>query len=405
MSNTRTVPPQGRHIQETDLLGPAYEALSLFSGASEAQRVIMTAWAAHTNIYTMFPSTGRLDCCAEEPQSGKTVNMQVVLRLSQNGFSVGYTSQAAIYGWLDEHPNTTLGLDEADKIFGITGRSESRRVLAAIVNDGYTGEGRVMVMRNGHATLIPVFAPVALAGLGARPKDLQTRSFIIHLSIAEPEEPWVPELYGKTVDIIGAELAQALNTREALKFIQRQPKFAKGVKGTPRRRLIYAPLGAVTALAGCHDQFLEAVHEVELGLKSKPPVPLHEMLLRDLRLIWPPDEPIVPADELVTWLIEHDDAKWARLGDPESRIAHVALAGLFKQAGITTTTSNGVRGYRRELVAAVPEMPPAPRRTQNREQRTRLTTSKHQPTKTAMRTAPKARAAAAKKVTGDAASA
>lgn len=341
---------QGKHIRDTQL-GTAFGAVSLFSGATEAQRVIMTLWSAHTYTYRLFAATPRIDFAADEPGAGKTVNMQVTTALSQNPLVTGYASQASVYSYLDEHPNTTLGLDEVDKIFGTTGRRTSRDILRAVINDGYTSKGTVMVMRKGKAVLMPVFCPVAMAGLGSLPVDTGQRAIIIHLRVKMPSEVYVPELNEETLSFIGGQVREWVTSKESNAFLREAPKMAEGVDGSPRERLIYAPLAAIARLAGIEDQFVASVQEIQKGIIEAPPTPVHELMLSDLRQAWPADAPdIANAYDIIKWLGARNPGRWGRL--TTDRLGQVSLAGMFKDAGIGSRTSNGVRGYRREDVFA-----------------------------------------------------
>ena len=349
MTTTTTTPTQTRHITDT-ALGSAYEAVSLFSGATEAQRVIMTLWSAHTYVYRHFAATPRLSFCADEPGTGKTVNMDVTVAMSHNPLVVGYSSQASVYGWLDEHPTTTFGLDEIDKAFGSNGRKTSRAILAAVVNDGYTPKGRVMVTRGGHSVLMPVFCPVATAGLGRLPADTLTRAITIHLHKATPESVYVPELHDDDLAFIGSEVKDWTTTESSVEYLMGQPNLSDNVDGDPRFKLITAPLAAIASLAGCHDLFLASIREIASGISAKPPSALHDLLLSDLRDVWPDAEAIVTGATLIGLLREHDAGRWAKL-EP-GRLGEIALAGIMRQAGIPSRTSNGTRGYRREDVFA-----------------------------------------------------
>ena len=342
---------QNSEVSDTPLAS-AYDAISLFSGATESQRVVMALWAAHTYVYEYFGATPRLSFCADEPATGKTVNMQVTVALSRNPLVLGYTSQASVYSWLDEHPDTTFGLDEIDKAFGTTGRKTSRSILAAVVNDGYTPKGRIMVNRNGHAAQMPVFCPIATAGLGSLPADTLTRAIVMHMHKSVPGEVYIPEIHDDGLAFIGTELRDWLTSKQSIEFLKAQPMLADTVKGDPRFRLITAPLAAIARLAGMEDRFLSAVEEIQTGIVSTPPTPTHVLLLRDLRESWPHDGPrIAPASQLITWLAAHDSGRWARL--ETGRVGEIALAGMLRQDGIETRTSNGTRGYRESDVYGV----------------------------------------------------
>ena len=340
---------QSRHIKDSPA-GAAYGALSLFSGASEAQRVVCATWSAHTYIYRQFAATPRLDFAADMPGTGKTVNMQVTCALSANHLVLGYESQASLYSWLDQHPDTTFGLDEIDKALGEDGRKTSRAILAAVVNDGYQANGHVLVNRSSKAVLIPVFVPVALAGLGRLPFDTETRSAVIHLAKVTPAEVYLPPIHDPELALVGAGLKEWLTSRTATDYLTSQPRIASPAVGAdPRYRLIMAPLEAIASLGGYREQFTDAVREIQSGIAEHPPTPLYGLLLADLREAWPADGPaMADSAQIITWLRSHEMERWRDL--QVGRIGDVTLANLLRQAGVPSRTSNGRRGYRRSDV-------------------------------------------------------
>ena len=340
--------PEAFRRQDLDIsetrLGTAFEAISQFSGATRAQRMLMTLWAAHTFTFRAFPASPRIDFCADGPGCGKTVNMQVVTDLSESPVVVGYSSQASVYSYLDEHPDTTLGLDETDKIFGTTGRKTSRAILAAIINDGYTSRGKVMVMRNGKSVLMPVYSPIALAGIGRLPDDTLDRCLVIYLEKSAPPMTYVPELYADDLRLIADAMAQWLTLKESQEALKAAPQLAD-VPGSPRFRLIMAPLAAIAQLAGCLDQFKTAITEIQTGISENPPASLAELLISDLASAWPAELPVLRACELITLLHGHPSHRWDKLST--SRIGEIALAGMFREAEIESQVRDGVRGYLR----------------------------------------------------------
>jgi hypothetical protein len=278
--------------------------------------------------------------------------MQVTLAGAHNPLVLGYESQASVYSWLDEHPQTTFGFDEADKIFGTTGRKTSREILAAVINDGYTPKGQVMVMRSGKAALMPVWCPIALAGIGRLPDDTATRAITIHLEKKTPDQVYLPALHEDELSFIGAGVSEWLGTADAAQYLKAQPRMADGVGNDPRERLIWAPLSAIASYAGMHDQFTAAAQEIQTGILQRPPTPLYDLLLADLREAWPADGPaMASATQAINWVRAANPGRWHRL--LPGRVGEITLAGMLRQAGIVSRTSNGKRGYRHDDVMPV----------------------------------------------------
>ena len=262
---------QNLHIRDT-FLGTGFEQVSLFSGATESQRMLSTVWGGGTHTYKTFAVWPRYNSCANQAGCGKSVHMEIVTAMSANPLTVDYSSPAGVYGWLDEHPDTTLGLDEADKIFGIAGRN-SNNILAAIINAGYIRKGKVLVQRSGHSVLMYVFSPIAIAGIGRLPNDTLERCLVIHLQKKMPEEMYISMLHEDDLAFAGQEIGAYLARPEIQEALESAPKLAD-IKGDPRERFIMAPLAAICKVAGCHDQFLEAMHEIQTGIAANPPRPV-----------------------------------------------------------------------------------------------------------------------------------
>lgn len=334
----------------TNPLAAAEDLIAQFCVMSDGQRLLVASWAAHTWVYKQWGATPRLYFNADRPGAGKSTAMQVALAMSCNSLPVGYASQASIYGWLEEHPETTLGLDEADQIFGVTGRKTSRSVLLAVLNDGYSSEGKVLVVRGGKATRIPVFAPVAFAGIGTLPGPLLSRSVVITLEPAVPPLPWLPEVYAGELGIVGSQFADWLKKPATKRKMAAAPDLAP-TKGDPRQRQILAPLHAICDAAGQTERFLAAVTELQDRMAAKQPVDRVELLMQDLRAVWPGDTPLLRASEVINALHGHDAARWKSL-TPDNAGARV-LAGLFHERAIETRTRDGKRGYLRADVIPV----------------------------------------------------
>jgi hypothetical protein len=92
-----------------------------------------------------------------------------------------------------------------------------------------------------------------------------------------------------------------------------------------------APLGAVASLCGLTDAFTEADEEIRSGIRSNPMPSRAEMLVAKL-----------PAGEMLT----ADDIRVLCPGEfLDGRVGDILIAGLMRQVGIESITSNGRRGY------------------------------------------------------------
>ncbi len=334
-------------------LGSAYEMISAFCVMSEGQQVHATLWAAASRIFRMFPAFPRLDFSAEQPGCGKSVSLEVAIALCPNPLTVAYSTEASIKNWLDEHPETTLGLDERDGLFGTMGRNVSRKELIAILNAGYAQNGKVLSTRNGHAVMTPVYNAIAHAGIGRAYEALLDRSITINLRKAQPEISWTSVLHEKTLWRIGDSLGEWLSDSDSQEFLEAQPKIAD-IAGDPRHKLIMAPLAAVARLAGCHDQFLAAENEVITGIRSHPLPSRSEMLLRDLAMALELDSGRTPAillslQDIRGLLRDNGGDLWEAI-EP-GPLGDIELRGLLREQGLETKTSGSIRGYRTDEIA------------------------------------------------------
>jgi hypothetical protein len=137
-------------------------------------------WIMHTHAFNAAEATPRLSIQSAEKQSGKTRLLELLDLLVRSPLSVASISASAMFRIIAEGP-TTLLIDEADSIFdGRGGRAED---LRGLLNAGYRRGGAVARVggRSKSVERFRVFAPVALAGIGALPDTVQDRSIIIGL--------------------------------------------------------------------------------------------------------------------------------------------------------------------------------------------------------------------------------
>lgn len=145
----------------------------------------VTLWIVHTWAVDYFDVTPRLLVQAPQRESGKTRLLEVCLVLILKPRLWILPSPAVVYRTLDLGP-TSLLLDEVDAIF--RGRNaEKHDELRAIINEGYTRSGTVPRMvfdpDGKHMKVIefPVFAPVAMAGIGGVHDTIESRALVIRL--------------------------------------------------------------------------------------------------------------------------------------------------------------------------------------------------------------------------------
>jgi hypothetical protein len=145
-------------------------------------------WIVHTHAFEAAEATPRLSIRSAEKQSGKTRLLEILDLLVRAPLSVASISASAMFRLVADGPVTLL-IDEADTIFdGRGGRAED---LRGMLNAGYRRGGAVARVggRTKSVERYPVFAPVALAGIGALPDTVQDRSIIIRLKRRHDSDP------------------------------------------------------------------------------------------------------------------------------------------------------------------------------------------------------------------------
>ncbi|MCZ7528845.1 MAG: DUF3631 domain-containing protein [Acidimicrobiia bacterium] len=193
MSPLSLVPEHGP--EETDgagLLDDVAAFLARFVAFDgDAQRDATALWTVHAHAVDAAETTPRLAIQSAEKQSGKTRLLEVLDLVVPAALPVANISPAAMFRVVADGPVTLL-VDEVDAIFGpkANGNYED---LRALLNAGYrrgatvarvVGEGKKMEVRR-----FPVYAPVALAGIGTLPDTIQDRSIVITLRRRAPGEP------------------------------------------------------------------------------------------------------------------------------------------------------------------------------------------------------------------------
>jgi len=143
--------------------------------------VAVTLWIVHTHIFDAFMVTPRLLLSSPVRGCGKTTLLDVAERLVARAEKSDNMSAAAIYHALQGIPCTLL-LDEADNL-----EMSAKAVLRAVLNAGYRRGGAVSRMHRCELVRFPVFAPVALAGIGTLTLPLMSRSLVIHMRRANPQ--------------------------------------------------------------------------------------------------------------------------------------------------------------------------------------------------------------------------
>jgi len=188
-------------------------------------------WSAHTHSMQTWRATPRLFIVAPEPGCGKSTQAEVLLFASRNGILSATTSTAGLFRIVNSR---TVFLDETDNLFSA---HPERKVLAAVINSGYTPDGYVL-RKDGP---IPTYGALAFAGIedGRMPEPTRQRCIPIRMRNGVPAEGFDPFDH-----IAYRDEVQARFKRHAEKWT-----YVKAETVT-RNNQIWAPLHSVAAAAG-----------------------------------------------------------------------------------------------------------------------------------------------------------
>jgi hypothetical protein len=218
----------------------------------------VTLWAAHTHMrdekgVLVFRATPRLCLLSREPGSGKGLALELLMDVVPNCYGLDLEpTQAGLVHTINKERATVL-LDEADVMFGAGSRKEGVR---AVLNGGTYKYGTILNGKGGKTNRVPVFGPVALAGLdvmetatGDKLNALMTRFVKIRMEKvtgdAKPPKrtPQAFEAAGKAKMWLELWASQVRDQVAAA-----APEFPEGMEG--RAEDIWGPLLSVADAAG-----------------------------------------------------------------------------------------------------------------------------------------------------------
>lgn len=186
-------PPPDEELDGADVL----DGVAAFIGRHAAfptphALTVLALWAAHTWATPgTWYVTPRLVLDSAEPGSGKTRVLELLALLVRQPEMTISATVAAIFRMIGADPITLL-FDEVDAIFNPK-NGGNYEDLRALLNAGYK-KGATIARCVGDAKQMkverfPVFAPVALAGLGGKmPATITTRAVTIHMRRRAPGE-------------------------------------------------------------------------------------------------------------------------------------------------------------------------------------------------------------------------
>lgn len=327
----------------------------------EAAYVAVTLWDAHAHLLDCFDSTPRLAFLSPEPGSGKTRALEIVETLVPHPMTAVSASAAALFR-AASHPDgrPTILFDEIDTIFGP--KAGDNEELRGFLNAGHRRTGRTYrcVGDGGNQTVqaFPSYCAVAVAGLGALPDTILTRSVVIRMrrrarnEIVEPFRARIHEAEGHALRDRLAQWAEHARPR----VVDAWPQMPEHI--TDRPADVWESLIAIADAAGGHwpRRACEACVALVQASQHTDKHSLGIRLLTDLR-----DHVLIGIDRLPTIaLLDRlnalDDAPWADLdGKPLDNRRLSRMLGEYMTADNEPIRSRNIRtagGVLKGFVAA-----------------------------------------------------
>lgn len=227
--------------------------LRRFLVISEAQAIAIRFYVIHTHAFEAAQATPYVHVTAATAEAGKTRVLDVLAELVRQPLPTANASPAALFRSIaDDRP--TLLIDEVDGVWKRNGQTEENDELRRLLNAGYTmgtpvlrcvGEGaRQRVER------FDVFSPKVLAGIGALPRTLTTRSLPIKMKRKTREER-VERWNIRTAPALAAPLRERAATWAGIhlsRLAERQPALPNEL--TDRQQDVAEPLLAIADVMG-----------------------------------------------------------------------------------------------------------------------------------------------------------
>ena len=343
---------------------------------SDAAAVAAVVWAAHTHAIDCFASTPRLAVVSPEKGSGKSrLAVDVMNLLVREPMKTANCTPAALFRSIEARQPTVL-FDEVDTVFGV--RAGPNEDLRAMLNAGYRRSGSVTrcVGEKHEVKDFPVFAAVALAGIGDLPDTVADRSVIIRMRKRAPYE-LVEQFRDRDITPQGEALRKRLSEwaeRNKAELTQSRPEMPDGIMDRPAD--VWEPLFAVADAAG--GAWPERVRVAALELldaqASEPTTP-GVQLLWDIHKCMSSDDgerlDRIFSDDLVKRLVAMEEAQWGDLNG--KALDQRGLARRLKKYEIRPKEvrigDETRKGYRREWFEDVwPRYVPALREPKQPEQ-------------------------------------
>jgi hypothetical protein len=310
-------------------------------------------WIAHTHLMDVWESTPRIAFLSPEPGSGKTRALEVSELLVPRPVEAINATPAYLFRKVSDPDGLpTILFDECDTLFGA--RAKEHEEIRGILNAGHRRgamAGRcVIVGKTVKTEELPAYCAVAMAGLGALPDTILTRSVVVRMRRRAPSETVQP-FRRRVHEAAGHALRDRIDQWASLirPTMNAWPEMPAEI--TDRAADVWEALIAVADAAGGDWPQWARVTAVTHVTDAKAASPsLGIRLLDDLRKVFGSNSNSLSIQEILIGLTSLEEAPWSDLrGRPlDSR----RLANYLRPYGVSSTTiRNGtavMRGYKRD---------------------------------------------------------
>jgi hypothetical protein len=318
-----------------------------------------TLWCAHAHFMDRWDTTPRFAFLSAEPASGKTRALEVTGLLVPDPVETVNVTVSYLFrriGMGGDTPPTVL-FDEIDTVFGrrpTPGTEEVRGLINAGYRRGATAGRCVAHGRTIETEDYPAYAAVAVAGLGALPDTLLSRSIIVRMVRRAPNEriePFRRRLHAPAGHVLRDRLAAwAKGAANPLPW----PALPNTV--TDRNADCWEGLIALADLAGGH--WAKEARATAVTLTARAAEELREasrglQLLEHMRAVLGEDEQKTTT-AILDRLAKLDESPWAAIEgkNQDKPLSDRGLASRLRPYGIKPRVLRvggaTPRGYRKE---------------------------------------------------------
>ena len=348
----------GAQRELAQLLGDIKAFIRRHVVVTEHELVMLTAWFVHTFCIDAFFFTLYLAITSATPSAGKTRVLEVLDLLIDDGshnkaWLTATTTKAVLVRKIDALQSVLL-LDETDGAF--KGNQEYAEAFRFILNSGHS-------RRSGIASLcvgpqhdwkdFKTFCPKAFAGIGRKnlPDTVLSCSIPIEMKRKRRDERVEKLRYREALEIVThiRERIEAWVTPQIISALKAaRPELPPGLDG--RAEDGCEPLLVIADMAG--EEWARKVRQAAATLLRETNREMEnrvELMLHDIKRVWPGDEPFVPSKTLLNLLLQRTESPWSewRNGKP---LTEAGLARILKEFSIVPSHSPDKRrrGYHRD---------------------------------------------------------